>query len=120
MSAAKHTPSIYRPWEPDGDCPAPWSVEDTDERVHVSDAQGGLIADCTNGFDGDEGWVMSAACGPLARLIAAAPELLDELRAMVGLFMDRYPTKGLDDEAQERINAARAAIAKATGSTGHG
>jgi hypothetical protein len=119
-------PSIYRPWEADGDCPAPWAVEDTDLRVHVNDAQGGLIADCTNGFDGDDGWVMSAACGPLANLIAAAPDLLEALRAFMAL--DRDFATASDRHLREIIAeqrasaplvkaviAARAAIAKATG-----
>jgi hypothetical protein len=101
--SAKHTPDLYRPWLPEGDCPAPWVVEDTDTRVHVYDACGGLIADCTNGFDGDDGWVMSAACGQLANLIAAAPELLEALQMM------------LTDAGEKKFEAARAAIAKATG-----
>lgn len=99
-------PSIYTPWEPNGDAPAPWVVdEDNDERVTVRDSQGGLIAECTNGFHNDEGqWVMSAACTPLARLVAAAPELLAALIAM--------PTnENTDPWALEK---RRSAIAKAT------
>jgi hypothetical protein len=128
--SAQHTPgpSIYRPWADDGDCPAPWVVEDTDTRCTVLDAQGGLIADCTNGFDGDNGWVMSAAVGPLVSLIAVAPALL-AIAERLALATDEgddasQGTHYADKLGRIRckgsflalIEDARAAIAKATGS----
>ena len=117
MNGAKHTPGpLYVPWSPDGDTPAPWIVEDTDERVVVLDAQGGLIADCTNGFDGDDGWVMSAACGPLAQIIASAPELLEALQACVVRVEFYLAADGAPQVVPAWLESARAAIAKATGS----
>jgi hypothetical protein len=54
-------------------------------------------------------------CVANGKLAAAAPELYAELDAMVALFMNRYPVKGLDGVAQIRVDAARAALAKARG-----
>ena len=125
---AKHIPSpLYAPWGPGGDTPAPWIVEDTDERVIVRDAQGGLIAECTNGFDGDDGWVMSSACGPLSCLLAAAPELLSELQLadrIIHILLNLVPDKFAmaeqlanvhDGEGAVRAHERAAVIAKATG-----
>ena len=103
--SAQHTP-----WHPDGDVPAPWVVEETDTRCFVLDACGGFVADCTNGFDGDEGWVMSASVGPLGDLISAAPELL---AACIAYLADRKEAGCTADSAA--VKAMRAAIAKATG-----
>jgi hypothetical protein len=54
-----------------------------------------------------------------ARLIAAAPELLGALRALLSVAPARAPAAGLLVGAEEKhsaaIKAARAAIAKATG-----
>jgi hypothetical protein len=106
--STQHTPgpTIYTPWHPDGDVPAPWVVEDNDTRCVVLDACGGLVADCTNGFDGDDGWVMSAAVGPLANLIAAAPDLLAALQ---------YAVDNPEFNSEEFDRMARTAIAKTTG-----
>ena len=70
-----------------------------------------------------------AACGPTeagleqqeanARLIAAAPELLDALIALLGVAPSKAPGAGLIVGAEEKhanaLQAARAAIKKATG-----
>ena len=69
-----------------------------------------------------------AACGPTeagleqqeanARLIAAAPELLDALIALLGVAPSKAPGAGLIVGAEEKhanaLQAARAAIKKAT------
>jgi hypothetical protein len=47
-----------------------------------------------------------------ARLIAAAPAMLEALRELVGLFQGHMSSK---DELTDALNAARAAIAAATG-----
>lgn len=120
-TSAKHTPSIYRPWESDGDTPFPWVVEDTDERTTVLDACGGLIADCTNGFHDDEGmWRMSAAVGPLAKLIAAAPALLEALEYALPYLRAAVPNprNGVNADCSVDVNCidrAISAIAAAKG-----
>jgi hypothetical protein len=58
-----------------------------------------------------------------ARLIAAAPELLEALQGMLNIVSDSYGVDGYHlngeiaewDEFSDEINAANAAIAKATG-----
>jgi hypothetical protein len=51
-----------------------------------------------------------------ARLIAAAPDLMDALKALLSLDDDHQRGKGDEDVCQE-VRMARAAIAKATGAT---
>lgn len=60
---------------------------------------------------------ISAVDHPDARLIAAAPELLEALKGMVGAFGDITITVDgvVQPETDPEIIAARAAIAKATG-----
>jgi hypothetical protein len=52
--------------------------------------------------------------GANARLIAAAPEMLEALQAMVGSYVRFYGDKGLESPPGQ-IKKALAAIAKATG-----
>jgi hypothetical protein len=80
MSAAKHTPG---PWETGG-------------RIVVGD--GMVVADCGEGAESN------------ARLIAAAPELLDALSAIVA----RWDFDALED-TPPTIVKARQVIDKATG-----
>ena len=54
--------------------------------------------------------------GANARLIAAAPELLEACKLIVSVFDALPPTSAARTERLQ-INAARAAIAKATGET---
>jgi hypothetical protein len=97
MSAPKHTPG-------------PWSLT-ADQFAHiVTDVEGNEIYVGTNEED--------------ARLIAAAPELLEALRGIIeGTRLDNFDNRNDDGMLSwnggynftKRIKAARAAIAKATG-----
>lgn len=63
----------------------------------------------------DEGGVMSnAEANANARLIAAAPELLHELKRLLQLWEEAI---GYEDDYMDMGDAARAAIAKAEGRT---
>lgn len=93
--------------------PGPWSI---------SQSRGLYSGEARNLY------TVSGACGTIcttpnpsvadnaanARLIAAAPELLDAMREMLRQFADheQYDEDGYDTAA---INKARAAIARATG-----
>ena len=111
MSAA-HTPG---PWAVH---PAyPWIIKQ-DLKVPFADIEDGLTVCNTTGLDGSGFFPSSEEGRANARLIAAAPELLEALEeARAGLlwYQDRNPGQrdGSDDEAMARIDAA---IAKATGS----
>lgn len=96
--------------------PGPWIVA-SDETVTVRDAQDGGIASC--------GWLKSRLTGPRrtsaevhanARLISAAPDLLEALRAFVedGFSLHEVERR-TDPGTYAAIVKARAAIAKATG-----
>lgn len=52
-----------------------------------------------------------------ARLIAAAPDLLEALDAMLGYTADLNPMQGFDEYDHEAVKQARAAIKKAIGVT---
>ncbi len=92
--------------------PAPWVMVEADDGVEIGEGQwigpddgftGYFIATVWGGHDGEM---------TNARLIAAAPDLL---KALVDLLQvnDGIPMLGV--EASRRIDAARAAIAKAKG-----
>lgn len=94
MSTARHTPG---PWTAQAwQCHAATSIM----------ANGQQIAECS-GFG-----KLSYDCLTDARLIAAAPELLESLIAIVKSLADQ-DDEGLIEHAQQMIDA-RAAIAKAT------
>lgn len=81
--------------------PAPWSIGSNGASVKVTDADGKAVCMLTprkGAWNGD--------------LIAAAPELLDALRWALDQIDD-----DLDLDHRAAMNAARAAIAKATGET---
>jgi hypothetical protein len=93
--------------------PGPWRAALKSEKtwnMGIYDSDGNEVASVN---------VRSAFVAPRrdadAHLIAAAHELFAELEAMTELFLNRYPTKGLDGVAQIRVDAARAALAKARG-----
>lgn len=97
--------------------PGPWRVEDRepclvivpiwDTELDTDYFMGRHIATVRHGYiGGDMGY-----SGANARLIAAAPDLLDALRACIANF-DYYGNGGVD---QDTIDECRAAIAKAEG-----
>lgn len=87
--------------------PGSWHVEPSGSPdCYVRDAQGHFIASVHLG----------STSGPYtdnARLIAAAPDLLVALRGAVAMFKEMTNT-GIVPSSDLRINAARAAIRKAT------
>ena len=80
-----------------GHTPGPWHLRADDPCMVVCEAEYFAIADCAGGTDRDEA---------NARLIAAAPDLLEALQAMCSC---EYGT----DAALIAVRKARAAIAKA-------
>jgi hypothetical protein len=106
MTEAKHTPG---PWE--------YVAATEHHGPYVTSAFGSTICDCytmshagsasvLNGGPSRPISFMHEMADPNARLIAAAPDLLIELQAMVETFAGY---QGME------LNSARAAIAKATG-----
>ncbi len=88
--------------------PGPWSVDLSDDRFLVRDSNDDVVADCWNGTIGDNGETALDTCGPNARLIAAAPELLEALRSA----RTWLAPVGVPAKVAEQIDAA---IAKAEG-----
>ncbi|OZI58736.1 hypothetical protein [Bordetella genomosp. 1] len=87
----KHTPG---PWEADG------------EYVQqVGQTEVGICAVLNMDEGGSKGWYPGETTRANARLIAAAPDLLEALRAVVRVA----------DRATDEFDLARAAILKATG-----
>ena len=83
--------------------PGPWKLDDDDAVIGITDDGGNIV--CL----GPEGWEKSMARWEAnARLIAAAPELLEALQSIVGE-LDEGEVWG------SSITKAKAAIAKATG-----
>jgi hypothetical protein len=72
--------------------------------------------DCQTPFKRGEGWQSECAVREAnARLIAAAPDLLDAIKPLLAL-LEPVETLGLLAAPElEKLNAARAAIAKAEG-----
>jgi len=91
MSAAKHTPG---PWKRE--------AKTGRNRFRITDARGHQVAD-TNTYNED--------AEANADVIAAAPELLEALQELVDGMTD------VEDSESCVLFRARAAIAKATGST---
>lgn len=88
---------------------APWKTSIAFDRTYIrniKNAQGEIIAQIP---DWEDGLTETTAN---ARLMAAAPELLTALQGMIEYFCEA----GIDDYSDTRtVQAARAAIAKATG-----
>ena len=103
--------------------PGPWSVGKVSHKKQRVDIDS-LHADQTLGHQTWRGLARAYGCEDMpaegtavmlanARLIAAAPELLEALEQMVSVFLD---TEGRHGESEnDAMDAARAAIAKATG-----
>jgi hypothetical protein len=93
---------------------APWKTAHSYSHEYIrsiKDAQGELIAQVC-AFDDGVGNDYLAETTANARLMAAAPDLLAALQGMIEYFVDG----SIDDYSDtETMQAARAAIAKATG-----
>ena len=92
---------------PNSFTPGPWRAEFPDE-ISVRDADGGRIAILANlkGRLGMKGRRDTSEVEANARLIAAAPDLLEALQEMVRTFAKNHALA---------VDVARAAIARATG-----
>ena len=95
-----------------GHTPGPWNVVDTHNQTQVSTKRDNGtvkgIADIFDSRDGTPEWQANA------RLIAAAPDLLEALKVMTDVAEKAIIASGTDAKfAAIRVAAARAAIAKA-------
>jgi len=119
----------YRSWlvdgfkrmtQPAGHTPGPWAVRSIDHSLRgkiffvtgVNERNTRIvIADC--GIDRETA-DNRAECEANARLIAAAPELLEALKGTVAM-LELLNATGSNDPIEARVFKARAAIARATG-----
>lgn len=103
--------------------PFPWSVDYASisaqwtDSVSIIDADGGHVCHLTRGYQGDAN---GDGCPSFAnaRLIAAAPDMLEALRAAVDAIKINdvgEPIKGAVPWSMKWFSAASAAIAKAIG-----
>ena len=86
--------------------PGPWPTRESATHVTVTNARGDAVFHDDKRIPG----VMADA-----RLIAAAPELLEALRGMLALDEEHHQRGHCDDDVCAEVRKARAAIAKATG-----
>jgi len=92
--------------------PGPWYTDLEHERVVVFGADKSAVADCGSYYASP----YQAVCEANARLIVAAPELLEALKDVVALARKGMVLNGTDEEfANIRLADAIAAIAKAEG-----
>jgi hypothetical protein len=88
--------------------PGPWRY-----KPHSVDSNYMLIFCSADPSEGDN---LRGYCGEAnARLIAAAPDLLEALQSMCEYTAELNPSQGFDGHDADAVNKARAAIAKATG-----
>lgn len=91
--------------------PGPWEVHPEENRRAFAEnlvvADGVAVAIALNNEERGAGWTK---CEANARLIAAAPDLLESLRALVEVASECIP-----ETAGHELEQARAAIAKAEG-----
>lgn len=100
-----------------GHTPGPWEYLEDD--CH-DDERHGVIAKCTDlwiatCFRSGTETSTEAEAEANARLIAAAPELLTSLRGLLAITVHPYDGAEFEDGEVPEVDAARAAIAKATG-----
>ena len=103
MTNAKHTPG-------------PWAVDENDHQWITADCDGLIVAEIPYG-EGEETDRHHEINDANARLIAAAPELLEALRDMVRINQNKegYFRGHSHAESGSVYEQARAAIAKAEG-----
>jgi hypothetical protein len=93
--------------------PGPWQVVSagtSQSRWIVGDREGGSIADC----EPPGPWMSDGEADANAQLIAAAPDLVEALKACVIETVDYMTINELGDpEQQHNVKQARAALAKA-------
>jgi hypothetical protein len=86
--------------------PGPWATNET--RIESEHEHGWV----------NDGWIIAGCEGPdaraNARLIAAAPDLLDACMALLDLVENWHPIEGMP-AMSEQCGKVRKAIAKATG-----
>lgn len=101
--------------------PGPWRLSDESPRIIKKDFRGigrdsGCLIASTMGRDDSGFYASNKEADANARLIAAAPDLLEALECMIiGACAVAVPHNGERAVLQEAVNIARAAIAKATG-----
>jgi hypothetical protein len=104
-----HTPG---PWAPDS-----WGDDEYDVYTAGTDK---LICSLAQSYDEETGQGLNANIEADARLIAAAPELLNALRQakdeLIVLYEKAYPNDETDNETTQIIDRAIAVIAQAEGS----
>lgn len=105
--------------------PGPWTigkVSHAEQHVDIDSLNHDPFVGCdewrtmarTYGTEGEEE-IGSIVMLANARLIAAAPELLEALRGMLALDEEHHQRGHCDDDVCAEVRKARAAIAKATG-----
>lgn len=107
--SAQHTPG---PWA-EGDCQNDWSADNDGENTWTEIVAAGRPDPICLVVEG-AAWGRDDILDANARLIAAAPELLEALQAMTHGLPDLLESIGYSDE-EDMIGKALAAIAKATG-----
>lgn len=99
--------------------PGPWMIDrhaDNGELVVRCHSDKKIVANCqTDFYSSGSRENLMAEIQANARLIAAAPELLEALQNIVGIYNDSDRWTQGDEPEPVEIQAARAAIAKATG-----
>ena len=96
----------------------PWTFDRDWKRIPtIIGADGSLVADIRKSSVNEGGWVVDMPEREAnARLIAAAPDLMAALKDLVTVCEKKiYPQPDKSDSAWAKLQAARAAIARATG-----
>lgn len=98
--------------------PGPWTWRNGGNHYVLEDAKGEVVADDGSAYGEYSGWFQGEPSAD-AVLIAAAPDLLaalqDILPTVERMLAARWEPAGIEAPERRSIEAARAAIAKATG-----